>query len=76
MKSAQISLIAIALAERMGHGQAQIVPPVDPRSDDPAAAISSGMATAKHLGFFLLNLAAQLDLRTIHGVYRQKDPHR
>jgi len=27
-----------------------------------------------HLVFFLLDLAAELDLETIHPVYRQKDP--
>ena len=29
---------------------------------------------ANHLVFFLLDLAAELDLEAIHAVYRQKDP--
>ena len=62
------------LGERMGHGQAQVFPRLEPRADAAAAAITSGLVTREPPGVLLLDLAGELDLEEIHAVYRQKDP--
>ncbi len=50
MKSAQIAVTAIDLSGRMGHGQAQVVPPVEPRADAAAAAITGGLVAGEPSG--------------------------
>jgi hypothetical protein len=57
----------------MGHGQAQILLPWNPEQTLLLPPSPVDWLPEKHLVFFLLDLAAELDLETIHAVYRQKD---
>jgi len=41
---------AIFLDEKIGHGQAQILPPLEPRADAAAAAITSGLVAREPPG--------------------------
>ena len=50
LKSAQNPVTAMVLGEIMGHVQAQIVPPLKPRADDAAAAITGGLAAGEPSG--------------------------
>jgi hypothetical protein len=52
----------------------KVIPPLEPRAHTAAAAITCGLVAGESLAFFLLNLAAELDLEAIHAVYRQRDP--
>lgn len=40
----------MVLGEIMGHGQAQIVPPLEPRADAAAADITGGLAAGEPSG--------------------------
>ena len=40
LESAQATMTAAVLSETMGHGQAQVLPAVEPRKDAAAAAIA------------------------------------
>ncbi|MFT5339594.1 MAG: hypothetical protein ACI9IO_001334 [Cyanobium sp.] len=63
------------LGKRMGHGQAQVLPALEPRADAAATAITSGLVAREPPGVLLLDLAGELDLEEIHAVYWQQDPH-
>lgn len=65
----------MVLPERLGHGQAPILPSPAPR-EDPAPAANSPVecSVENYPVFFLLDLAAELDLEVIHAYYRQNDP--
>ena len=45
-------MIAVVLGETMGHGQAQVVPPLEPRADTAASAITGGLAAGEPPGVF------------------------
>jgi hypothetical protein len=62
------------LGETMGHGQAQVVPPWNPEQTLLLPPSPVDWLPENHLDFFLLDLAAELDLDAIHSVYRHKDP--
>jgi transposase len=62
------------LGIRMGHGQAQVLPPLEPRADAALPPSPVDWLPVNHLVFFLLDLAPELDLEAIYAVYRQKDP--
>ena len=58
----------------MGHGQPQVLPPLEPGADAAIPPPPVDWLPEKQLVFFLLDLAADLDLEGIHTHYRQKDP--
>ena len=47
LKSAQTLVIAIVLDKTMGHGQAQVIPSLEPRADAAAGVITSGLAAGE-----------------------------
>jgi hypothetical protein len=74
LKSAQILMAAIDLGEKMGNGQAQVLPHLEPEQTLLLPPSPVDWMPENHLVFFLLDLASELDLEEIHAVYRQKDP--
>ena len=56
----------MVLGERMGHGQAQVLPPLEPGADAAFPPSPVEWLPENHLVFFLLDLAAELDLDEIH----------
>jgi hypothetical protein len=58
----------------MGYEQAQNLPFLEPGADAVAAALAGGVLPANHLVFFLLDLAAELDLSAIYALYEARDP--
>ena len=50
-ESAQNPVKAVAMGETMGPGQAQVVPPLEPRADAAAAAITGGLAATREKAF-------------------------
>lgn len=74
LKSAQITVAALDLGERMGHGQAQDLRRLEPEQTLLLPPSPVEWLPENHLLFFLLDLAAELDLDAIYAVYRQKDP--
>jgi hypothetical protein len=62
------------LGKRMGHGQAQVLPPLESRTDLLLPPSAVDWLPENHLVFFLFDLAAELDLEAIHAINRQKDP--
>jgi hypothetical protein len=65
---------AIDLGGRIGHEQAQNLPFLEPGADVVSAALDGGVAAVNPSGFFLLDLAAELDLSSIDAVYEARDP--